>query len=68
MNGSSSGFFISLRVELAQKRYGNEKSINALQRIGILVAVVVFEGSRSNPIVSERDHEVIPVRQRIGIL
>jgi hypothetical protein len=33
-----------MRIELAQKRYGNEKSFNARQRIGILVAVAVIVG------------------------
>ena len=33
--------------------------------LGILIAVVVFQGSRSNPRASAMDHEVIPVRQHI---
>ncbi|MEL4456026.1 hypothetical protein [Lutimonas vermicola] len=38
MNENSSGFFVSLRVELAQKQEGKQKIVNALQCIGILVA------------------------------
>ncbi len=46
MNGVHRDFSFPKRVELAQKRGGNEKSINALERIGILIAAVVIEGSR----------------------
>ena len=46
MNENSSGFFHFQGVALALKPMKMKKSLNALQRIGILVAVEVKRGSR----------------------